>query len=117
VFSKQAWNLNLNLQVQVCGLSIPSMDAHQLGKTTASVSSYYIIIKALGGPSAGARFKEISIWNIDWYNNAQCAMGITFRIPYGDPIEQFEPFLWHSISALFDLLLRVGLSGITGFEL
>jgi hypothetical protein len=44
-------------------------------------------------------------------------MGITFRIPYGDPIEQFEPFLWHSISALFDLLLRVGLSGITGFEL
>ena len=38
------------------------MGAHQLGKTTASVSSYYIIIKALGGPSAGPRFKEISIW-------------------------------------------------------
>ena len=39
-----------------------SMGAHQLGKTTASVSSYYIIIEALGGPSAGPRFKEISIW-------------------------------------------------------
>ena len=38
------------------------MDARQLGKTTASVSSYYIIIEALGGPSAGPRFKEISIW-------------------------------------------------------
>ena len=39
-----------------------SMDRSQLGKTTASVSSYYIIIEALGGPSAGPRFKEISIW-------------------------------------------------------
>ncbi len=38
------------------------MDRSQLGKTTASVSSYYIIIEALGGPSAGPRFKEISIW-------------------------------------------------------
>jgi hypothetical protein len=39
-----------------------AMGASQLGKTTASVSSYYIIIEALGGPSAGPRFKEISIW-------------------------------------------------------
>jgi hypothetical protein len=38
------------------------MGRSQLGKTTASVSSYYIIIEALGGPSAGPRFKEISIW-------------------------------------------------------
>jgi hypothetical protein len=39
-----------------------TMGRSQLGKTTASVSSYYIIIEALGGPSAGPRFKEISIW-------------------------------------------------------
>ncbi len=31
------------------------MDRSQLGKTTASVSSYYIIIEALGWPSAGPR--------------------------------------------------------------
>ncbi len=41
---------------------IQRMDRSQLEKTTASVSNYSIIIEALGGPSAGPRFKEISIW-------------------------------------------------------
>ncbi len=38
-----------------------TMVRSQLGKTTASVSSYNIIIEALGGPSAGPRFKQILI--------------------------------------------------------
>ena len=43
----------------------------QLGKTTASVSSYWVLyhdyrhnIEALHGPSAGPRFKEIPIFQI-----------------------------------------------------
>ena len=61
-----------------CQHKVCAMDAHQLGKTTASVSSNYIIIEALGGPSAGPRFKEISIWfesriSIGIMRNAQWA--------------------------------------------
>ena len=52
----------MSLVVAKVFIRVSCMVRSQLGKTTASVSSNYIIIEALGGPSAGPRFKEISIW-------------------------------------------------------
>ena len=71
---------NFSLQPQAWQL-LSAMGAHQLVKTTASVSNYNMIIEALAGPSTGSRLIPKYITKHFKIHAAEEAMGL---------VQQFE---------------------------